>query len=112
MIIRVASTRRSGDSVRTDTRFFNTCTLLTNGVRENCPTATEPVAFYPAAAGYTTHAEYPVSDDPRNPRYPASIARCSKAFGSFTKACGCQFRAEAFNQHCSTLRNWARPARA
>lgn len=83
------------DDIRTDTRFFNTCTLLTNGTRENCPTTTEPVAFIQQQPDTlrTLSIRFPTIRPPKVPNLDCSL------FKAFTLHEGVrlQFRAEVFN---------------
>jgi hypothetical protein len=83
------------DSQRTDTRFFNTCTLLTSGVRENCPTTSEPFAFIQQQPFTlrTLSLRFPTIRPPKVPNLDASLF---KAFRLHERV-QMQFRVEAFN---------------
>jgi hypothetical protein len=80
---------------QTDTRYFNTCTLQTNGNRVNCPTTTEPVAFIQQQSFTlrTLSLRFPSIRPPKVPNLDISIF---KAFVLHEKI-RLQFRGEMFN---------------
>jgi hypothetical protein len=83
------------DDVRTDYRYFNTCTLTTAGVRTNCASATEPVAFIqqPPNTLRVLSSRFPSIRPPKVPNADVSLF---KAF-RIREGLRLQIRAEAFN---------------
>jgi hypothetical protein len=76
-------------------RYFNTCTATVSGVRTNCASASEPVAFIqqPAMTLRTLSLRFPSI---RPPRVPSVDVSMFKAF-ILRERLRLQFRAEAFN---------------
>jgi hypothetical protein len=76
-------------------RYFNTCTLTVSGVRTNCASASEPVAFIqqPTMTLRTLSVRFPSI---RPPRVPSLDVSMFKAF-QLRDQLRLQFRAEAFN---------------
>lgn len=76
-------------------QWFNTCTLSTTGVRENCATASQPVAWYirPSFTLRTSSLYFP------GIRYPRPINMDASIFKNFTlhERITLQLRLEAFN---------------
>lgn len=79
----------------TELRPFNTCTLLSNGTRQNCASATEPLAFYQQQNNTlrTLSGRFPSL---RPPKVPSADLSMFKAF-AIREGLNLQFRAEAFN---------------
>jgi len=79
----------------TDQRYFNTCTLETNGTRVNCASAAEPTAFIQQQNNTlrTLGVRFPTLRPPKVPNADLSIF---KAF-TLRERMRLQFRAEAFN---------------
>ena len=82
-------------SRRTNTRYFNTCVLTTSGVRQNCASPDEPVAFIqqPAYSLRTLSGRFPTIRPPRVPNVDVSMFKMITLHERFKL----QFRAEAFN---------------
>jgi hypothetical protein len=84
----------SGDQ-QTLNQWFNTCTLSTAGVRQNCASATQPVAWLvrPAFTQRTTSTYFP------NIGYPRPMLMDASIFKNFQlhERLKMQFRLEAFN---------------
>jgi hypothetical protein len=76
-------------------RAFNTCTLLTTGVRQNCATASEPVAFIQQQPNTlrTLSGRFPSLRPPKVPNADVSMFKAFKIH----EGLNLQFRAEAFN---------------
>jgi len=79
----------------TDTRFFNTCTLTTTGVRQNCASADEPVAWIQQPPDTIRTLSREISSI-RTPKIPNVDCSLFKAF-ALRENLRMQFRAEAFN---------------
>ena len=79
----------------TKLRSFNTCTLLTTGVRQNCASADEPLAFIQQQPNTlrTLSSRFPGL---RPPKVPNADVSMFKAF-TLHENLNLQFRAEAFN---------------
>jgi hypothetical protein len=76
-------------------RWFNTCTLALNGARQNCASASEPIAFtvQPPFTLRTLSVRFPNLRDRRPPNIDLSIF---KRF-PITERVNLEFRAESFN---------------
>lgn len=83
------------DNVRTDYRYFNTCTLLTTGVRQNCASATEPVAFIQQQPNTlrVLSLRFPTIRPPKVPNADVSLFKAFRV----REGLRLQIRAEAFN---------------
>jgi len=81
--------------VMTDYRYFNTCTLTTAGVRTNCASATEPVAFIqqPPDTLRTLSLRFPSLRPPKVPNADVSLFKAFRV----REGLRLQIRAEAFN---------------
>ena len=81
----------------TDAKFFNTCTLLTNGTMQNCTFngQTLPVAFIQqySNTARTLSGEFPTIRQPKVPNTDISLFKAVTVHERFNV----QFRAEAFN---------------
>ena len=79
----------------TEQRYFNTCALLTSGVRQNCASTSEPIAFIQQQNNTlrTLSGRFPSIRPPKVPNADVSL------FKSFLlrEHLRLQFRAEAFN---------------
>jgi hypothetical protein len=76
-------------------RWFNTCTMTTAGVRTNCASADEPVAFIQQRTMTlrTLSVRFPTIRPPRVPQVSVSMFKSFK----LTERAKLQFRVEAFN---------------
>lgn len=79
----------------TDQRYFNTCTLETNGTRVNCASSSEPIAFI-QQQNNTLRTLSPRFPSLRPPKVPNADLSMFKAF-QLRERMRLQFRAEAFN---------------
>jgi hypothetical protein len=81
--------------VMTDYRYFNTCTLTTAGVRTNCASATEPVAFIqqPPDTLRTLSQRFPSLRPPKVPNADVSLFKAFRV----REGVRLQIRAEGFN---------------
>jgi hypothetical protein len=76
-------------------QWFNTCTLSTTGVRQNCANASQPVAWI-ARPAYTLRTSSPYFPNVRYPRPMLMDASIFKTF-QIREWLRFQIRAEAFN---------------
>ena len=76
-------------------QWFNTCTLSTTGVRQNCASASQPVAWIVRPA-YTLRTSSPYFPNVRYPRPMLMDASIFKTF-QIREWLRFQIRAEAFN---------------
>jgi hypothetical protein len=83
------------DNVRTDYRYFNTCTLTTAGVRTNCASASEPVAFIQQQPDTlrVLSSRFPSIRPPKVPNADVSLFKAWR----IREGLRLQVRAEAFN---------------
>lgn len=86
---------RIPDDQRTRSHWFNTCTLSLTGVRQNCATTSEAVAFtvQPAYTLRTLSSRFPDVRTLRAPQVDFSIFKAFKIYERLNM----QIRAEAFN---------------
>ncbi len=86
---------RLPDEQRSRQRWFNTCTVALNGARQNCASASEPVAFtvQPPFTLRTLSTRFPNIRDLRPPNIDVSLF---KRF-TLTERFHLEFRAESFN---------------
>lgn len=92
---------RLPDSQKSYSRWFNTCTLLTNGTRSNCISADEPITWVQLKPNELTTFS-PIFPNLRNPWEPVINLSVFKIF-PVHEGVTLEFRAEAFNAFNSPI---------